>query len=75
MEDASADIAVEAFQGWICHARPYFPRCLARENIACSVDEVLWPDPNRRRDAASFSLSLQYTVHSLCVSFCICVLR
>ncbi len=27
-----------------------FPRCLAREDIACDVDEVLWPDPNRRRD-------------------------
>ncbi|KAJ8366532.1 hypothetical protein AAFF_G00350860 [Aldrovandia affinis] len=27
-----------------------FPRCLARENIACDVDEVLWPDQDRRRD-------------------------
>ncbi|GAA6080201.1 uncharacterized protein LOC117593511 [Tachysurus ichikawai] len=22
-----------------------------RENIACDVDDVLWPDPTRRRDA------------------------
>ncbi len=27
-----------------------FPGCLAGEDIACDVDEVLWPDPNRRRD-------------------------
>ncbi len=34
------------------HARRYFPRCMASENIACDVDEVLWPDRNRREDAA-----------------------
>ena len=27
-----------------------FPDALAEENIACDVDEVLWPDPNRRQD-------------------------
>lgn len=52
MEDACGDIAVDAFHGWIRHAKRYFPRCLARENIACDVDEVLWPDRNRREDAA-----------------------
>ncbi len=60
MEDASADWAVEAFQSWIRHARRYFHCCLFRENIACDVDEVLWPDRNWRQDAASFSFSLQY---------------
>lgn len=40
MEDACEDIAVDAFHGWIRHAR--LPRYLAR-NIACDVDEVLWP--------------------------------
>ncbi|XP_028297775.1 uncharacterized protein LOC114476433 [Gouania willdenowi] len=39
------------YSGWVRHARAFFPRCLARENIACDVDEVLWPDPTRRRDA------------------------
>ncbi len=29
---------------------PFFPRCLANDNIACDVDEILWPDPARRRD-------------------------
>ncbi len=52
MEDACGDIAADAFHGWNRHARGYFPRCLARENIAWDVDEVLWPDRNRREDAA-----------------------
>lgn len=52
MEDACEDIAADAFHGWNRHARRYFPRCLARENIAYDVDEVLWPDRNRREDAA-----------------------
>lgn len=29
----------------------FFPCCLAKENIACDVDEVLWPDPEQTRDA------------------------
>ena len=44
MEDACGYIAVGAFHGWIHQAKRYFPRCLARENTACDVDEVLWPD-------------------------------
>ncbi len=52
MDLACGDVLVEAFEGWIRHARAFFPRCLARDNIACDVDEVLWPDPARRRDAA-----------------------
>ncbi len=52
MEDACGDIEVASVQGWIRHARSYFPWCLARENVSCDVDEVLWPDPARRRDEA-----------------------
>lgn len=52
MEDACGDIEVASVQGWIRHARRYFPRCLAKENVSCDVDEVLWPDPARRRDEA-----------------------
>ncbi|RXN25040.1 receptor-type tyrosine- phosphatase U-like protein [Labeo rohita] len=44
MELACVDIPVEAFQGWIRHSRAFLPRCLARDNIACDVDEVMWPD-------------------------------
>ncbi|KAI2662267.1 Serine hydroxymethyltransferase [Labeo rohita] len=50
MEQACGDIQVTAIHGWFRHARGYFPRCLAGEDIACDVNEVLWPDPNRRRD-------------------------
>ncbi|XP_076744850.1 uncharacterized protein LOC143420546 [Maylandia zebra] len=52
MELACADIPVEAFRGWIRHSRAFFPRCLARDNIACDVDEVMWPNAARRHDAA-----------------------
>ncbi|XP_015807069.2 insertion element IS630 uncharacterized 39 kDa protein-like [Nothobranchius furzeri] len=52
MEDACGDIAADSFHGRNRHARRYFPRCLARDNIACDVDEALWPDRNRREDAA-----------------------
>jgi len=33
----------------IRQARRYCPQCLARENVSCDVDEVLWPDPAQRR--------------------------
>ncbi len=63
VEDASAAIAVKAFQGWIRHARRYFPCCLSRENTACDVDEVLWHDANRRQDAAQLSLDYVQTAY------------
>ncbi|XP_038570800.1 uncharacterized protein LOC119900112 isoform X2 [Micropterus salmoides] len=52
MELACVDIPVENFQGWIRHSRAFFPRCLARDNIACDMDEVMWPDAAQRHDAA-----------------------
>ncbi|KAL3968154.1 anti-mullerian hormone [Sarotherodon galilaeus] len=52
MQLACVDIPAEAFQGWIRHSRAFFPRCLARDNIACDVDEVMWPDAAQRHDAA-----------------------
>lgn len=51
MEEACDDIHADECQGWIRHARRFFPRCLARENIAADVDEVLWPDQDQRWDA------------------------
>ncbi len=51
MEESCGDIAIESIQGWIRHSRAYFPRCLARENIYCDVDEGMWPDPAQRRNA------------------------
>ncbi|RXN20615.1 insertion element IS630 putative 39 kDa -like protein [Labeo rohita] len=52
MEEACDEIDVGAIQGWIRHSRRFFPRCLAREDIACDVDEALWPDPAVQQDAA-----------------------
>ncbi len=50
MEEACDQMEVAAMQGWIRHSRRFFPRCLANDNIACDVEEILWPDPARRRD-------------------------
>ncbi|KAI2649093.1 Insertion element IS630 uncharacterized 39 kDa protein [Labeo rohita] len=47
MEEACDQTEVAAIQGWIRHSRRFFPRCLANDNIACNVDEILWPDPAR----------------------------
>lgn len=52
MEEGCDEIDVDAIQGWIRHSRRFFPRCLSRQDIACDVDEVLWPDPAVRQDAA-----------------------
>ncbi|XP_038568547.1 uncharacterized protein LOC119898449 isoform X1 [Micropterus salmoides] len=52
MELVCVDIPVENFQGSIRHSRAFFPWCLARDNIACDVDEVMWPDAAQRHDAA-----------------------
>lgn len=53
MELACGDIGYRCCQGWVQHSRGYFPHCLARDSIACEVDEVLWPDPTQRYDAAA----------------------
>ncbi|KAI2667403.1 Insertion element IS630 uncharacterized 39 kDa protein [Labeo rohita] len=45
MDDACNDITADQCQAWIHHARRFFPRCLANENIHCDVDENLWPNP------------------------------
>uniref|UniRef100_A0A8C5EKC1 Sorting nexin C-terminal domain-containing protein n=1 Tax=Gouania willdenowi TaxID=441366 RepID=A0A8C5EKC1_GOUWI len=55
------------YSGWVRHARAFFPRCLARENIACDVDEVLWPDPTRRRDAQAHTAVADVTLNILCL--------
>jgi len=42
MEDACGDISVDQCQGWICHAKSFFPRCMNNDNIHCDVDEYLY---------------------------------
>ncbi len=49
-------ILVDACQGWIRHARGFYPCCLARANIACDVEEVLWPVPDQKWDAGAEQL-------------------
>ncbi|RXN26514.1 hypothetical protein ROHU_036474 [Labeo rohita] len=44
MDAACKDITAEHCQGWIRHAKRFFPRCLAREDIRCDVDENMWPN-------------------------------
>ncbi len=39
MDAACQDITAEHCQGWIRHTKRFFPRCLAREDIRCDVDE------------------------------------
>lgn len=43
-------ISPEDCQGWIRHSRRYFPRCIAREDIRCDVDENLWPNAGEREN-------------------------
>lgn len=41
------NINVEPCQNWICQSR--WHKCLARENIFCNINEVLWLDPHQRK--------------------------
>jgi len=50
MDDGCQDISAEDCQGWIRHARRFFPRCIARDDIRCDVDENLWPNGEDRVD-------------------------
>ncbi|KAI7799111.1 hypothetical protein IRJ41_018416, partial [Triplophysa rosa] len=50
MNAGCGDISPEDCQGWIRHSRRYFPRCIAREDIRCDVDENLWPNARERED-------------------------
>ncbi|XP_073761989.1 uncharacterized protein [Danio rerio] len=50
MDAACQDITTEHCQGWIRHAKRFFPRCLAREDIRCDVDENMWPNAEDRAE-------------------------
>ncbi|TWW80190.1 hypothetical protein D4764_01G0000050 [Takifugu flavidus] len=51
MDAACQDITADSCRAWIRHARRYYPRCLAREDIRCDVDENLWPNRQEREEA------------------------
>ncbi|KAK0151758.1 hypothetical protein N1851_006859 [Merluccius polli] len=65
MVNACEDISLESIQGRIRHTRGYFPRCLAREDIMCDVDEILWPDPDLRQDHADVDADADEPVYVL----------
>lgn len=50
MDAACEDITAHACRGWIRHSKRFFPRCIAREDIRCDVDENLWPDRQERQE-------------------------
>ncbi|XDV25490.1 hypothetical protein PO909_029406 [Leuciscus waleckii] len=50
MDAACEDITGDQCRGWLRHSRRFFPRCIARENIRCDVDENLWPNREQRVD-------------------------
>lgn len=48
MTAGCGDVSPEACQGWIRHSKRFFPRCIAREDIRCDVDENMWPNAEDR---------------------------
>jgi hypothetical protein len=44
MDAGFRDISAEDCQGWIRHAKHFYPRCIARDNIRFYVDENRWPN-------------------------------
>ena len=50
MDAGCRDISAEDCQGWIRHAKRFYPRCMARDNIRCDVDENMWPNAEDRSD-------------------------
>ncbi len=54
MDAERQDITAEHCQGWSRHTNIFFPRCLAREDIRCDVDENMWPDAEDQADKITF---------------------
>ena len=42
MDEGCNHTDAASMQGWICHARIFFPHCLADEDIDYEVNEILW---------------------------------
>ncbi len=70
MDAACDNIGVEAIQAWIRHAKGFFPRCLARDRIACDVDEVLCMMLRQNDSKTLLAIDL---LHILFVTTFICV--
>ncbi|KAJ8365441.1 hypothetical protein SKAU_G00142720 [Synaphobranchus kaupii] len=50
MDAGCRGISAEDCQGWIRHAKGFYPRCIARDDIRCDVDENMWPNAEDRID-------------------------
>ncbi len=50
MDAACDEITADACRGMIRHSKRLFPRCIAREDIRCDVDENLWPNRQERQE-------------------------
>jgi hypothetical protein len=50
MNAGCLNISSEYFRGWTRHAKRFFPRCIAQDDISCDVDENLWPNAEDRVD-------------------------
>uniref|UniRef100_A0A1A8NVX0 DDE superfamily endonuclease n=1 Tax=Nothobranchius rachovii TaxID=451742 RepID=A0A1A8NVX0_9TELE len=61
------DIPAVDCQGWIRHARRFFPRCIALDDIRCDVDENLWPNGEDRVDEHIESVSVDVVFTKSCV--------
>ncbi len=72
MDAACDDITAESCRGWIRHSR-YFPRCIARDDIRCDVDETMWPDREERLDVHEWFtvLCMLYVQFQYVLQYCL----
>ncbi len=73
MDAACDDITAESCRGWIRHSRRYFPRCIARDDIRCDVDETMWPDREERLDVNEWFtvLCMLYVQFQYVLQYCL----
>ena len=50
MDAGCRDFLAEDCQGWIRHAKHFYPSCIARDDIRCDVDENMWPNADDHID-------------------------
>lgn len=50
MDAACHDITADACRVLIRHSKRFFPRCIAREDVCCDVDDNLWPNRQDRQE-------------------------
>lgn len=61
---ACRDVGVESVQGWILHAKGFFPCHLAEENTGIHVDKGPCPDQAQSHDTQAEGLIGMFTVNN-----------